>query len=74
MTKTTALSFNNPLITFLNNFLATFESTADRGSSSKYRSESAYTALAKHTLAFCPPLKLVPLSPNLIYKKKELLN
>lgn len=67
----TPLSFNSPLITFLKIFLATLESTAERGSSSKYKSVSAYTALAKQILAFCPPLKLEPLSPNLFNKNYD---
>lgn len=33
-------------------YLATFESTALKGSSSKYKSASLYIALAKLTLAF----------------------
>ncbi len=41
-------------------FLATFESNADNGSSSKYISASEYKALANETLAFYPPDKFIP--------------
>mmetsp|Transcript_18265 Transcript_18265/g.18339 ORF Transcript_18265/g.18339 Transcript_18265/m.18339 type:complete len:84 (+) Transcript_18265:2460-2711(+) len=41
----------------------TWASTADRGSSSRYISAFRYTALARATRAFCPPDRLIPLSP-----------
>ena len=34
------------------------------GSSSKYTSKFLYSALAKFTFAFCPPLKVIPRSPT----------
>eukprot|EP00601_Ochromonadales_sp_CCMP2298_P000775 CAMPEP_0173187016 /NCGR_PEP_ID=MMETSP1141-20130122/10460_1 /TAXON_ID=483371 /ORGANISM="non described non described, Strain CCMP2298" /LENGTH=70 /DNA_ID=CAMNT_0014110777 /DNA_START=174 /DNA_END=386 /DNA_ORIENTATION=+ len=42
----------------------TCASTAERGSSNTYKSASAYTALARLILAFCPPEMLMPLSPT----------
>lgn len=48
------LPFKYPLIILLNMFLPTEESTADNGSSNKYKSASLYTALANDILAFYP--------------------
>lgn len=42
---------------------AIWASRALKGSSNIYTSEFEYTALAKETLCFCPPLILTPLSP-----------
>ena len=48
---------------YVNIFLATFASTADNGSSNKYKSDNAYNALAKLNLALYPPDRLAPFSP-----------
>lgn len=53
----------NSLIALSNIFPATFESTADNGSSNKYKSANEYNALAKLNLALYPPDKLAPFSP-----------
>mmetsp|Transcript_12347 Transcript_12347/g.22061 ORF Transcript_12347/g.22061 Transcript_12347/m.22061 type:complete len:97 (+) Transcript_12347:2305-2595(+) len=42
---------------------ATWLSTAERGSSSRYTSARWYTARARATRCFCPPLRLIPRSP-----------
>ena len=46
--------------------LATFASTAEIGSSSRYMSAFAYKALAKANLAFWPPDKVVPFYPSIV--------
>mmetsp|Transcript_19610 Transcript_19610/g.28309 ORF Transcript_19610/g.28309 Transcript_19610/m.28309 type:complete len:97 (-) Transcript_19610:2274-2564(-) len=43
--------------------LATWESTALRGSSIRYTSARWYTARARATRCFWPPERLIPLSP-----------
>lgn len=58
------------LLSFLRHFswisLATLESTAEIGSSRIKMSESAYKALARASLAFCPPDKVIPFSPTIV--------
>ncbi len=49
--------------TFLNIFFLTLASRADIGSSMSIISLSEYTALARLTLAFWPPLRFIPFSP-----------
>ncbi len=49
---------------FSNRCLATDVSTALKGSSRRQISALRYTALARVTLAFCPPLRVTPLSPT----------
>ena len=41
----------NSFIAYVNIFLATLESTADNGSSNRYKSANEYNALAKLNLA-----------------------
>ena len=43
------------------------------GSSSKYTSKLLYSALAKFTLAFCTPFKVIPRSPRSAYSFRQLL-
>ena len=52
---------------FSNSCLATFASTALNGSSNNKICASLYTALANPILAFCPPLKLMPFSPMMVF-------
>jgi hypothetical protein len=52
---------------YVNIFLATLASTADNGSSNRYKSGNAYKALAKLNLALYPPERFAPFSP--IYVK-----
>lgn len=65
------LCFRSPWfpITFLNRCLPTWESTALSGSSKRKISASLYTALAKLTRCFCPPLMLIPFT---IIKSSEI--
>mmetsp|Transcript_8718 Transcript_8718/g.16919 ORF Transcript_8718/g.16919 Transcript_8718/m.16919 type:complete len:94 (+) Transcript_8718:331-612(+) len=54
----------SPLHTqFSKTSLPTCASSAEKGSSSRYTSQSAYTARAMLTRCFCPPERLMPLSP-----------
>ena len=52
--------------TSANKACPTWLSTAERGSSRKYTSAAAYTALAIATLCFCPPESVTPRSPMMV--------
>ena len=60
LTPTLCLSRLSCPMTFSKMCFPTWLSTADRGSSSRYTSASLYTARAKLTRCFWPPLRLMP--------------
>jgi len=67
VTRMTDLPFSSFLIHCSKMCFPTCASTADRGSSKRKMSLLEYTALAKLTLCFWPPERLIPRSPILTH-------
>mmetsp|Transcript_43923 Transcript_43923/g.110237 ORF Transcript_43923/g.110237 Transcript_43923/m.110237 type:complete len:243 (+) Transcript_43923:2157-2885(+) len=63
VTRTRVVLASTPPTHSLKRWEPTWASTADSGSSSRYTSACAYTALASATRCFWPPDRLMPFSP-----------
>mmetsp|Transcript_58832 Transcript_58832/g.187800 ORF Transcript_58832/g.187800 Transcript_58832/m.187800 type:complete len:141 (+) Transcript_58832:2071-2493(+) len=70
VTSTTVLPLSAPVIHCSKRAAPTCVSTADRGSSRRTMSASAYTARAMDTRCFCPPERVTPRSPISVWSPK----